>query len=297
METLMDGYRGENIAFIIGSPRSGTTWLQRLLACHPDVRTGQESHIFAYVGPQIRTWRNHIDTNHGGRGGAGLPSYFQEDEFMALIREYMVKLLQPMVGNLKQGELFVEKTPNHALFVREIAAMLPSSRVIHILRDPRDVTASLLTASKSWGGRWAPSTARSAARVWVRHVCAAREASRWLPREQFLEIRYEDLSRHPTRTLSEISGFLGLAWDQRQLEEALEQNSVENTRRGGGTPIPLGGEFKDASGPVAKTTPEFVRRAQPGAWQRDLSRRDKVQVWMVARNVMAEVGYRWALPL
>lgn len=44
------GLCGENIVFIVGSPRSGTTWLQRLLATHPQIKTGQESRIFEYVG-------------------------------------------------------------------------------------------------------------------------------------------------------------------------------------------------------------------------------------------------------
>ncbi|MBI3001835.1 MAG: sulfotransferase, partial [Deltaproteobacteria bacterium] len=39
---------------IVGCPRSGTTWLQRLLASHPKIITGQESHVFDnYVGPQM----------------------------------------------------------------------------------------------------------------------------------------------------------------------------------------------------------------------------------------------------
>ena len=34
------------VAFVVGAPRSGTTWLQQLLYVHPDVATGGESHLF-----------------------------------------------------------------------------------------------------------------------------------------------------------------------------------------------------------------------------------------------------------
>src|SRR5687768_17973655 len=40
--------------FVIGSPRSGTTWVQRLLVAHPAVCGGQESHFFAAFGPPLR---------------------------------------------------------------------------------------------------------------------------------------------------------------------------------------------------------------------------------------------------
>ena len=71
-------YTGHNMVFIVGAPRSGTTWLQRLLATHPRIRTGQESKLFRwYIAPQLRMWamettreRNRETAN--GRGGTGL---------------------------------------------------------------------------------------------------------------------------------------------------------------------------------------------------------------------------------
>jgi hypothetical protein len=49
------GYQGHNLVFLIGCPRSGTTWLQRLLASHPQVRTVQETFLFPrYISPQLR---------------------------------------------------------------------------------------------------------------------------------------------------------------------------------------------------------------------------------------------------
>ena len=32
--------------FIVGAPRSGTTWVQRLLTAHPRIVGGTESHLF-----------------------------------------------------------------------------------------------------------------------------------------------------------------------------------------------------------------------------------------------------------
>ena len=40
--------RDEDLLFIVGSPRSGTTWLQLLLAGHPEVATRGETHLFEH---------------------------------------------------------------------------------------------------------------------------------------------------------------------------------------------------------------------------------------------------------
>jgi hypothetical protein len=49
--------------FVVGSPRSGTTWLQLLLAQHPAVATHQETHLFHnYLGPLERAYRGGRDT-------------------------------------------------------------------------------------------------------------------------------------------------------------------------------------------------------------------------------------------
>src|SRR5205085_953700 len=62
--TLDRDYAGANLLFVVGCPRSGTTWIQRLLATHPCVRTGQESDLFdLYIGPQLRTWQHELETD------------------------------------------------------------------------------------------------------------------------------------------------------------------------------------------------------------------------------------------
>lgn len=52
-----------------------------------------------------------------------------------------------MTSQLEEGELFTETTPDHGLWVKEISEVLPRRRFLYILRDRRDVTASLHAAS------------------------------------------------------------------------------------------------------------------------------------------------------
>ncbi|HVO49258.1 MAG TPA: sulfotransferase [Steroidobacteraceae bacterium] len=291
-------YNGHNLIFVVGSPRSGTTWLQRLLAAHPSVRTGQESGLFdSYVGPQLRAWRRDLDPATSGRSAVGMGCYLREEEFLDLLRGYMLRLLEPMVGRLAPGQLFLEKTPSHALFIPEIMELLPQSRIIHILRDARDVSASLLAAAKSWGSYWAPGHPRGAAGMWVDHVRAARAAAQRLPHAQFLEVRYEDMYGDTRRVLRRTLSFLGLQWSDEELGRAVTGNRPELARQTGGTAIEVGGEFRSRGTETLREPDGFIRRAGTQTWRRDLSLRDRLWVWLVARKTMAEVGYRWSLPI
>jgi len=290
-------YSGDNLVFVVGCPRSGTTWVQRLLATHPSIRTGQESDLFdLYVGPQLRTWRQELTVDSSGRGGVGLGCYFTDAEYQRVLKEYLLRLLVPMVGELAPGELFLEKTPSHILYVPEIHALLPEARFIHVLRDARDTVASLLSAARGWGRAWAPRRAANAASTWVSHVHAARQAQRLLPEEKFTEVRYEALHANGPRELGRLADWLGLSWNAYEVGEALKRNSPEAAKAGSGTPIPLGGQFGQQLGPTVKEPPGFIRQARAGTWRQDLSATEKLAVWRVARRTMAQVGYPWAMP-
>jgi len=287
-------YDGANLVFVVGCPRSGTTWVQRLLASHPCIRTGQESDLFdMYIGPLLRTWQQELRVDSSGRGSVGLSCYFTDAEFVRTLKTYLLQLLAPMVGQLEPGELFLEKTPSHVLFVPEIHALLPRARFIHVLRDARDTVASLLSASRTWGRAWAPRRAAHAARTWVTHVEASRQALRTLPHTHFVEVRYEAMHANGFGVLRDLAAWLGLAWADADLRAALERNSPDAARAGRGTPIPLGGEF---AGGVVREPEGFIRQARAGSWRHDLSLADKVEVWRVAHTTMAQVGYPWATP-
>jgi hypothetical protein len=286
---------GDQLIFIVGCPRSGTTWVQRLLAAHPNVRTGQESDLFdLYIGPQLRTWRRELHADSSGRGGVGLACYLDDAEFTRTLRGYAIDLLKKMLGDLEPHQLFVEKTPSHALYIPEIAELFPGARFIHVLRDARDTVASLLGASRSWGAGWAPRRARAAARMWVEHVKAARHAH--VAPGKLCEVRYEDLHISGPAVLGDVTRWLGLEWSAADIERAIQANRPDVAKAGGGTPIPLGGAFGGRFGPVVREPSGFVRKAEVGSWRSELTALDRLQVWREARSLMAEVGYTWPRP-
>lgn len=288
---------GNNIVFIVGCQRSGTSWVQELVASHPKVRSGQESFVFArYLGTQIRSWRNELEDTAKGRGGDGLQCYFTDEEFRSILTQYMESLLRPMTQQLKQGELFVEKTPDHSLYISEILELLPEARFIHVLRDPRDVAASMIVASKTWASGWAPKTGAGAAKWWKKRVLAIRESTKNLDSKQFLEVKYEDIRASPASSMTTLLNFLGLTWGTQEIEDTIRKNDPSSTARTG-TKIPVGGEFSRRSGEkTVKHSQGFIRKATPGSWKDDLTFRQKVGIWRTARTTMDDFGYPWKYP-
>lgn len=295
-EGLGDDYNGHNMVFILGCGRSGTTWLQRLLASHPKVRTGQETGTFTTnIGPQLRAFRREAAPNAQTLRPDGLGCYFTEDEFCRILKGYLLKLLEPMVTPLAADELFLEKTPNHGEFIPEIFEFLPRARVIHMLRDARDVVSSMLAKDGCIPrSNWAPSGPIQASFMWVNMIKAIRKAVANVSPDQFHEVRYETLSRSPVEVLQGCADFLGLDWDRCEIAEAVEANRASKARAsGGGTPIPLRGEVAKRFGNVVVEPKGFIRKATPGSWKKDLSLYQKFRVWRSAHQTMEEVGYDW----
>ncbi|HZU72639.1 MAG TPA: sulfotransferase, partial [Acidimicrobiales bacterium] len=188
---------------VLGAPRSGTTWLQHLLASHPLVATMPEPHLFAlYVYPLLQTWdRQRAEVSAAvdslSRGCAppdrlvGLPACLTEAE----VQRALAGLLQPIVDRVMSAapatRAVVEKTPSNSLVVPYIERVVPGALYIHIIRDPRSVVTSLVDVARSWGRSWAPRSAAAAALMWRAHVVGATEA-RAFP-DRYIELRYEDL--------------------------------------------------------------------------------------------------------
>ena len=65
-------------------------------------------------------------------------------------------------------------------------------------------------SGRELGRGWAPTHVDGAAALWREVVETARRARDQI--ERYLEVRYEDLCRHPVRTLGEVFDFLGVPY-------------------------------------------------------------------------------------
>ncbi|MES1926236.1 sulfotransferase [Salinisphaera sp. T31B1] len=214
--------------FVVGCPRSGTTWLQMLLAQHPAIATAQETHLFNGYLSELRTlWARHADDPRG----IGLQAVYTESAFDALCADIAARALDQIAGMRPEAQCVLEKTPAHVRHVGTIAQLLPGAYFVHLVRDPRAVTASLTTVGRSWGAHWAAPDCAENARRWVADVAAGRAIAGLTDR--CLELRYEDLAgADGPQALGRIVDWLGLDRPPGFEADAFDRCRIDRLREG-----------------------------------------------------------------
>lgn len=286
-DRLIDTRTGQGIVFVVGCPRSGTTWIQRMLATHPSINTGQESFLFnRYISPALGAWRSHLETTEKKRGGLGLPTYVDGARFREMMSDHLAQLLDAMIGDVSPNALFLEKTPDHGLVLADIAQLLPEAKILNVIRSPRAVASSVMKAAGSWGADWAPKEPVGALRFWRRHVEAALHARAELDATQYFEMRYENLRADTVGWLTQALDFIGLASAPEQIAQIVDANSLEKSRKGEGTAIPIKGEIASRTGRgTVVDSASFVGSGPLNAWAPEVP-------W--ATRVKGEVYMRYA---
>ncbi|MGN6230222.1 MAG: sulfotransferase family protein [Trinickia sp.] len=200
--------------FVVGSPRSGTTFLCCVLNAHPLIHLTNECRVFALL----------KDTLDVGSARPDLLSPPLRDRFLAFSRRTLggwierfyrdeLDITTPIWGDkhppyadptLLSGRMgCVERLPRSGSGLRLIRELLPTARFIHIHRDPGRVANSLVR--KRWIGAFDDGV-----RVWGQYVTEILDFFEELPAEQQLTIAYRHLVEDSDTTAERIGAFLGL---------------------------------------------------------------------------------------
>jgi hypothetical protein len=217
----------ERPILIGGCGSSGTTLLYALLASHPRLAGGPELSFFnkralyddwAGVRERLPRWLEQGVPTGGyhvqpafleGRGFHGLEDarLVEWSRAASGLRDF-VQLLEAHVLTRLARPRLVEKSPTNVYCLRELTRLLPEARVLHVVRDGRDVVCSLLGRGFSLF---------QAASRWLYDVSAG-FACRDLP--QLLEVRYEELVRSPAAVLRRVCEHCELEFHPSMLERA-----------------------------------------------------------------------------
>lgn len=227
--------------FSIGCSRSGTTLLYHMLLSAGNFAVYRsESFIFNLFEPRFRPLsrprnrRRMLDAWYKTRlfTRTGLEPSDVDARIMSecqnggdFLRIFMEEICR------KQGvDRWAETTPEHLLYIREIKRTIPNARVIHVIRDGRDVALSWERLSQIRRLPWDRQRAAMAAAIyWEWIVEKGRSAGRALG-EDYIEVHYEDLVRRPADVLRSLEPFVEHDLDyQRITEVGIGSVSAPNT--------------------------------------------------------------------
>ncbi|HEV8044797.1 MAG TPA: sulfotransferase [Rubrobacter sp.] len=258
------GVRPENMVWIFGSGRSGSTWLRSMMGEMEDHKVWEEPLVGRLFGEfhenaqsgQLRA-RNFV---------MGEPT---REGWIRSIRNFVLDGAQYVHPLLGAGHYLIIKEPNGSVGAPLIMEALPESRMIFLVRDPRDVVASVMDGARrgSWLYEWGEkgafkrdaiaderpnAYAQKRANIYLRHAGGAKAAYDAHRGPKAL-VRYEDLTADTLGTMRRIYADLRIAVDDDELARSVSKHSWEN--------IP---EEEKGSG-------KFYRKGKAGSWREDLS--------------------------
>lgn len=250
------GFPEDRVVWVFGHPRSGTTWLGQLLTDGLSLKMWNEP----YLG-QFLAFSNTLRENEPTRYED--PTFWmsdpQEENWRASLNAFFLDVIARQGGPAAGFAGLVIKEPNGTVVAPLIMKAMPEAKAIFMLRDPRDVIASLIDARKP--GSWMDERltqefdrdkiVKQSVRRFERiaEVLGDLEAT---TAGRFYEMRYERLRRDPFAEMRHLAHILGLPCDEEVLRRSIERHDYER--------IPA-----ERKGPG-----RFVRTARVGGWPEEL---------------------------
>jgi hypothetical protein len=311
----------DTVFFVVGEMRSGTSWLRHGLGDHPEIACGQEGSFFGrgydheeipvYTRPVSSLTRalavsRELKTWHALPWNLWSDGY--DEDLKNLCRLSVDYFLSKEVA--RTGRRIVgDKSPQHTENLDEIHEIYPDARIIHIVRDGRDVAVSAMhhwwrLARDREGGLFdlAPEELRirddyakdrerflSEGRSIFTEERLAQLARRWSYRtqkgssdgsalygEKYLEIRYEDLLLDTPAVFGGILEFLGASSEDRVIERCLRSSSFERA---------------SSRNQGEEDWGSFFRKGVVGDWRDVFTERDRELYKDLAGERLVEFGY------
>lgn len=233
--------------FIVGSSRSGTTMVGRIMGKNPEVHTFGELHFFENLieSEDVRT-RPALPDREARALVARLLTSSRKDLFaptesaayradidaiLATTEPHdAVSLYLAVLAHETKtagARVACEQTPRYLFSLKEVFAAVPHARVIVIIRDPRAV---LVSQANKWRRRFLGATnipRREALRSWANYhplmiaklwASCSQASRRYARDERVMEVRFEELLADPATVVREMADHAGVVFDEAMLD-------------------------------------------------------------------------------
>ena len=276
--------------FIVGNERSGTTLLMAILGHHSRLAVPEVAWYYPRFRPYLHTYGD-LSRAENFRTlvaemifGLKTPFFGLELNPRTVVPELLAATRKNSFGEAYRVILeryasavnkprWGEKTPHNLFYVREILEDFPDAKILNLVRDGRDVAVEQLRSA------FGPRNAYAAALIWRRSQALADHWSATLPKSQWLDVRYEELTRDPAGVLARVTDFLGEAYEPQILD--FHRGEVAQRRAQTRDHKPLG----------SPVTSEFV-----GIYRQHLSEQEQGVFAHVAGDALRRAGYELSVP-
>lgn len=246
--------------FIVGCPRSGTSYLYHLLLSaggFAEFRT--QMNVFDVLEPiygnlgavknKTRMMNAWLQTKAFDCSG------LQADEIKAKVLSEchstsdFLRIVMEEIARKQGVDRWIDSTPTNIPHLPRIKNDFPDARIIHIIRDGRDVALSLNKRGWSRPLPWDRNKGLLAAGLYWEWIVRKGRKLGSLLQPDYLEVRYEDLVGDPAGTLRRVADFLQHDLNYERIQQAAIgsvkiplTSFKEDLRRGQFTPV---GRWKD----------------------------------------------------
>ncbi|WP_456380188.1 sulfotransferase domain-containing protein [Thiolapillus sp.] len=307
--------------FLVGHGKSGTTWLHMLFFHHPNAAVVAERRLFEHPDENEALLDNLLDDQwfeswfRSSSFGVTAPEQTGvRYELSRLMSDY---LLYRALAVRKTSRGFERKAPithfsekialnteeDAQVTINTLKRLYPDAKIVHIVRDPRDVAVSAMFHSyrnfrekheRNWITDFVESVLegnndsilkkqavsayfKSHAKAWNRIVSIFHGAGQSLYGDDYLLLRYEDLLQSPHEQVHRLFSFASLADDERLVADVVEKASFKNLSKGR-----KAGDQDSSS---------FYRKGVAGDWENYLSPEASRKVFKEAWELMNQFGY------
>ncbi|HJR44527.1 MAG TPA: sulfotransferase [Actinomycetota bacterium] len=265
--------------FIVGSARSGTTFLRLTMNAHPEIAVPPESRFVTelHEGPEEVRVDDFLArlAGHKRFEAWGLPIEAVRDELAGLDRAPYAEAIDATYRAYAKAQgknRWGDKTPRYVENIPELAALFPDCRFIHLIRDGRDVALSY--ADVPFG----PKNVAKAAELWADRVARGMRDGRVLERGRYIEIMYTDLVEDNEGEVKDICAFVGVPFDPIMLDTSQTQK----------------GALARAEKYNPNVTEQAIRRVR--SWKTDMPPAHVEIFEAIAGDVLSELGFERRYP-